>query len=339
MNMLPSHDLAIIIPCFNYEKFVGQAISSVISQNHPRCELVVVDDGSTDNSWEIISETGVRCYRVSNRGARRACLFGLEKTCSNHILFLDADDILNPGAISKILSYLDSGVAKLQFSLTRVDSEGGFISEARPKVGDFRDNRKLRSEVTRTGVYRSPPTSGNVFRRDVCNLLYEADYDRFVDGITLFAAPFYGDIVSVSSELGCYRIHGNNDSGLGSSLDARSIERDIARFINTMRHLEKVLVERGVNKSFKIKNMLTVREREFYLAIATDTKPRIATTLKNIFLTVKARYSAKEKLALSVIFILTAILPNKKSRELLGFRLRPGRRSFNDFVKIIFDVS
>jgi len=117
-------------------------------------------------------------------------LFGLEKTKAPFVLFLDADDELKPGALVKIIDRLDPGVAKLQFPLTRIDTDGNIISAALPALDTFRDRHVLARQVLRRGVYRSPPTSGNVFRRDVCKLLREADYDKFVDGVILFAAPF-----------------------------------------------------------------------------------------------------------------------------------------------------
>src|SRR5690242_13816033 len=119
--------LAVVIPCYNYAAFVERAIRSVLDQARNDCELVVVDDGSTDRSWEVIKHTGAKAFRTQNQGARLACLFGLEKTSAPFILFLDADDELKPGALAAITDELDSGVAKLQFSLTRIDAAGNLI--------------------------------------------------------------------------------------------------------------------------------------------------------------------------------------------------------------------
>jgi hypothetical protein len=82
----------------------------------------------------------------------------------------------------------------------------------------------------------------------LCELLREADYDKFVDGVILFAAPLMGDVVSISEELGCYRIHGRNDSGLGRMPDGGSLERDINRFLARMEHLRAII--RRLNRSF-----------------------------------------------------------------------------------------
>src|SRR6266436_10093186 len=128
--MTYSPKLAVVISCYNYESFVERAIQSVLSQGRDDFELVVVDDGSTDGSWDVISRSGVTAFKIENSGQRLACLFGLDKTKAPFVLFLDADDELKPGALGKIVDRLDPGVAKLQFSLTLIDSDGTAISGA-----------------------------------------------------------------------------------------------------------------------------------------------------------------------------------------------------------------
>lgn len=72
--------LAVVISCYNYESFVGRAIRSVLDQGRDDCEVVVVDDGSTDNSWDVIERSGVTAFKIDNSGQRAACLFGLDRT-------------------------------------------------------------------------------------------------------------------------------------------------------------------------------------------------------------------------------------------------------------------
>ena len=78
--MPDSPKLAVIISCYNYELFVERAIRSVLDQGRHDCELVVVDDGSTDGSWDAISRSGVTAFKIDNSGQRAACLFGLDRT-------------------------------------------------------------------------------------------------------------------------------------------------------------------------------------------------------------------------------------------------------------------
>src|SRR6266576_6894429 len=112
--------LAVVISCYNYESFVERAIQSILNQARDDCEVVVVADGSTDGSWDVIKHSGVTAFRIDNRGQRAACLFGLDRTRAPFVLFLDADDELKPGALGKIIDHLDRDVAKLQFPLTQI---------------------------------------------------------------------------------------------------------------------------------------------------------------------------------------------------------------------------
>src|SRR6266478_8982636 len=141
--MPDSPKLAVVISCYNYESFVERAIRSVLDQGRDDCEVVVVDDGSTDGSWDVINRTGVTAFKIENSGQRLACLFGFDKTRAPFVLFLDADDELKPGALGKIIDRLDPGVAKLQFPLTRIDADGNVVSGALPALEGFRGRDAL----------------------------------------------------------------------------------------------------------------------------------------------------------------------------------------------------
>jgi|SRR5450755_4173681 hypothetical protein len=332
--MTYSPKLAVVISCYNYESFVERAIQSVLSQDRDDFELVVVDDGSTDGSWDVISRSGVTAFKIENSGARGACLYGLDRTRAPFVLFLDADDELKPGAVGKIIDRLDPGVAKLQFPLTRIDADDSVISSALPALEDFRSRDDLVRHVLARGVYKSPPTSGNVFRRDLCEFLREATYDKFVDGVMVFAAPFLGDIVSISEELGCYRIHGRNDSGLGRMPDAGSLERDINRFLARMQHLGAIIRRLAPGQELvDPRRTFYFREHKFCLDIASGQRPQL-TALPGLLSELGGGpFSAKNKIAMAVFFSLGTVLPNHGGRALLAYRLKTGHRSILGFAK------
>jgi glycosyltransferase involved in cell wall biosynthesis len=326
--MLTNPKLAVIITCYNYESFVERAIRSVLDQGRHDCEVIAVDDGSTDGSWEAISRTGVTAFKIDNGGALAACLFGLDRTRAPFVLFLDADDELKPGAIGTIIDLLDPGVAKLQFSLTLIDAEGNAIGGPFSTLEAFRSRDALARRVFRTGVYKTPPTSGNVFRRDLCEFLREVDYDRWVDGVILFAAPLLGDVVSVSAELGCYRIHGRNDSGLGREPDAESLARDINRFVARMDHLRKIVHRlRPGQELVNPRDAFFFRERSFYFEIVSGRRPRIASLIGLLGTLINEPFSPKNKIAIATFFIVVMLLPTDKRKSLLAYRFQPTNRS------------
>lgn len=328
--------LAVIVTCFNYSEFVSRAVRSVQSQDCEDCELLVIDDGSTDRSWEVISDLGVRAARIANSGQRVACLHGLAKTRAPFVMFLDADDELLPGSLDTIIANLDEGVAKLQFPLRRIDRDGHIISGPVPELQDFR-GRQLVEQVLHTGVYASPPTSGNVFRRDVCDVLEEAVYDNAVDGVILFSAPFMGDVVSLSEPLGLYRIHDRNDSGFGDQLNPWSLRRDLQRFVDRMEHLRRLLGSQGEASGLvSPERAYFYLERRFYLAVAEDVPITRQTLVRLLIRLWRDNHPTRMKAAMTSFFLLMRLLPNKLARRGIAYRMGAGRRSTRGLLRALF---
>lgn len=97
--------VSIIIPCYNAEQYVGEAIQSALDQTYVNREVIVIDDGSTDGSLEIIKSFGerIRWETGRNRGGCTARNRGLELARGEWIQFLDADDLISPEKLQKQL--------------------------------------------------------------------------------------------------------------------------------------------------------------------------------------------------------------------------------------------
>jgi len=107
--------VSIITPCYDAGQFVTALLDSVAAQTMPDWEHIVVDDGSPDDSPQLVarraeSDTRLRLIRQANAGAIAARNRGFEATQSNsdYVLFLDADDVLNPAMLETMVSYLDA---------------------------------------------------------------------------------------------------------------------------------------------------------------------------------------------------------------------------------------
>lgn len=89
--------ISVLIPCFNAETYVQDTLESVLSQTYKRTEVIVVDDGSEDHSYEIVAQfehRGVRLIQQPNSGAAAARNKALSSASGEFVLFLDADDII-----------------------------------------------------------------------------------------------------------------------------------------------------------------------------------------------------------------------------------------------------
>jgi glycosyltransferase involved in cell wall biosynthesis len=96
------HLVSIIMPCYNSGLFIGDAIRSVLNQTYSNFELIIINDGSTDNSQEIIdsiNDSRVKSFYQSNRGQDAALNVGYKFSSGEFIKFLDSDDIINPKMI------------------------------------------------------------------------------------------------------------------------------------------------------------------------------------------------------------------------------------------------
>ncbi len=100
--------ISIIIPVYNAEKYLNKCIDSCINQTFKDLEIIMVDDGSIDNSSSIIknySDKRIKYYKNTNHGIGYTRNFGIEKASSEFIMFLDSDDYLELEACSKLYSY------------------------------------------------------------------------------------------------------------------------------------------------------------------------------------------------------------------------------------------
>jgi len=94
--------VSLIIPLYQGERFIAEAVASALSQEEPPAEVIVVDDGSTDGGPGIVRDMpGVVCLRQSNRGPAAARNAGVEAASGDLIAFLDQDDLLRPAALRR----------------------------------------------------------------------------------------------------------------------------------------------------------------------------------------------------------------------------------------------
>jgi hypothetical protein len=125
--------VSVVIPCWNQAHYLGEAIESVLAQSHPRLEIVVVDDGSSDNSFEVAGRyPGVRVLRQRNSGVAIARNRGLAATAGEFVAFLDADDRLLPRALEVGVGVL-STQPEAAFAAGRprdIGRDGGVVREA-----------------------------------------------------------------------------------------------------------------------------------------------------------------------------------------------------------------
>jgi len=245
--------VSVVINNYNYGRYVCSAIDSALQQSYEPVEIVVVDDGSKDDSRALIARYGRRIKAVfkDNGGQASAYNAGFAACQGDIVVFLDADDTLYRDAARHAVSaFTDDRVAKAQFRLEIVDDEGKgsgiHIPAGRMPNGD------VLGMLLKYGSYGSPPASGNVYRRRVLTPVLpmpESTWRIAADSVPALAAPFFGDVVSIDRVLGCYRVH-NSGAAKRASAAARpgnseSLCDKVEAFLKSERYLDELCARHG----------------------------------------------------------------------------------------------
>jgi glycosyltransferase involved in cell wall biosynthesis len=241
---------SIIIGNYNYGRFLGQSIDSALRQTCPVAEVIVVDDGSTDQSREIIARYGDQIVPLlkDNGGMGSTYNRGFPASRGELVIFLDADDMLAPSAVESALAVFRPGVAKVHWPLYEVDGDGtptGAVVPRRPlQEGD------LLAALIADGpdAYLSPPTSGNAWARDFLASVLpmsEAAFRQHADMYLATLAPVFGQIRAVPVPLGYYRVHGGNDY-VGRPASERN-RRNLAIYADRCAALRRHLADRDIH--------------------------------------------------------------------------------------------
>jgi glycosyltransferase involved in cell wall biosynthesis len=149
--------VSIMMPAYNAERFIGQAIESALAQSYPYWELVVVDDGSIDQTSNIIkgfSDTRIKVFHQSNGGEAVARNTALRHMTGEYLAFLDADDLYLPEHLESTVDYLQShpeydGVYSDGFYIDENGSQLKSLSSRRrgPFEGDILEEMVRASDV------------------------------------------------------------------------------------------------------------------------------------------------------------------------------------------------
>lgn len=201
--------VSILINNYNYAPFVRAAIESALAQDHPDCEVIVVDDGSTDDSWRVITGfgTAIKAVRQQNAGQGAAYNTAWSMASGEFVLFLDADDCLDRDAISTCVRAADEETASVQFRLRLMDDTGAMLPGAVPYL---MHDGYVTPMLRRFVHYAGPPGSGNFYRARAIARAFPLDaayWRRGADTIPFIAAAFAGRVTAVRRELGSYRLH------------------------------------------------------------------------------------------------------------------------------------
>jgi glycosyltransferase involved in cell wall biosynthesis len=262
--------ISVVINNYNYERYLSEAIDSALAQTYSNCEVIVVDDGSTDGSRSVIASYGEQIHSIfkENGGQASAFNIGITAASGKYILLLDSDDVLLPNAVSVALESMNQDVVRLTYQMDKITAGGtligGFVAS-----GPETFEGTLGEAVTGFGFFPSTPTSGNFFRADALKQSLPIPEEQFRISADLYIFcknAEFGKIQRIAECLAKYRIHGNNNfaSAVGRfGISAKQLRNNVANFGNTYALLCEYAANTGELTNRQIKDfVVTMRSIE-----------------------------------------------------------------------------
>lgn len=137
--------ISIIIPVYNTGKHIEKCLNSIKNQTRKiDLEVIIINDGSTDNSENIVKQyiekhkefLNIKYYSKENEGVAKTRNFGIEKATSDYIMFLDSDDYIEPEALETLEKYIEQDIDLIKFKLQRVDEKDNVVEKVDGPVFD-----------------------------------------------------------------------------------------------------------------------------------------------------------------------------------------------------------
>lgn len=252
--------VSILIPCYNHAAYIEQTIRSVWEQDYSNLELVIVDDGSTDNSLEIIERLmGISPMAMvvevqKNAGICRALNRALELSTGKIIGFLASDDMMLPDRLNQEVRWFESdSILKVLYSNGRFQSDGSIFGETHKKIKPF---LKRGIVATRDLVLRTAPgfyIQAMLIRRDFLTKLGSFDEETGSDDWSLSIRIFQAlqlerEFLFLDRYAFLYRVHEMQMHRAGEFMTP--MKRKVVRKYFSLENRSKFICQNYVRKAF-----------------------------------------------------------------------------------------
>ena len=184
---------SIVVPVYNVEEYIEKCINSILKQDYHDFEIIIVNDGSTDGSKDIIDEIAkkhpeiIKVIHQKNKGLGGARNTGLEQARGEYVWFVDSDDTIRADALTVINCFLEKEQADLlAFDLMDVDEQGNHLAKEKGITWEYKGVFSI-NEMPQI-LFVSPSACNKIFKRT----LFEQDHIRFPEHVwfeDLFTIP------------------------------------------------------------------------------------------------------------------------------------------------------
>ncbi len=210
---------SIIVVNYNYAEYLGDAIKSALDQTYPNVEVIVVDDGSTDDSRKVIAryDRSIQTILKENGGQASGFNAGFAVSTGDIVVFLDSDDMLACDAIENAVTAFElyPDATKIQFRALIVDQHGNPTGEISPPLQYLLPSGDLRDRPATVQNYQRPTGGMIAFSRTALMKILpapEVEYRQQVDDYIARGISMLGPFTSSDEQFSYYRMHGLNHS-------------------------------------------------------------------------------------------------------------------------------
>jgi glycosyltransferase involved in cell wall biosynthesis len=247
--------VSVLITNYNCDRYLKEAIDSALDQTYSPIEIVVVDDGSTDDSHQVLASYTDKIIPIfkKNGGQASAINAGFAVSRGEIICSLDGDDVWLPTKVEEVVKAISNHpkVAIVYHKVQNIDRVGKPLGPPWPPYQSIRGN--IVSKVVQTGGWWPwPPSTALSFSRtflDKVMNIPEAEYRVSADAYLADLAPFWGEVFGIDCVLSLFRFHESNNWSNSIDIDQRSLQHYEVR--------EKVLNGILENLGINIKISLT----------------------------------------------------------------------------------
>lgn len=227
--------VSVLLPVYNGSNYVNEAIASILNQSFTNFEFIIINDGSTDNSLEIINsfdDSRIRLINNSiNSGIVKSLNTGLDQAVGKYILRMDADDISLPKRIEKQVNFMDKNPG-IGISGTQVLILEGLKKKI--KSNPFINPEDIKANL----LYKSSLAHPTVIMRksllDKHNLRYSEDYPYAEDYELWFRATQKFKITNMNQALLAYRKHDHRSSSMYSKEQMNSSKKIVKQALQLL---------------------------------------------------------------------------------------------------------
>lgn len=256
--------ISIIIPVYNAEHFLERCLNSLLSQTYKNLEIIVVNDGSTDNSANIINQFAKKNDRIipihqNNQGVSTARNLGLKKATGDYIGFVDADDEVLPEMYEILLKNAlenNAAISHCGFEVVTKDSTVKFHGK-----GDFlvQDKNQGVQEIL-SGIRVEPSVWNKIYKKHLVeNIEFPTDI-KINEDLLFNINAFYAAETSVFQDVVLYKYINNGESASRSTFTVKKAQDiyEVAKRIKTI--IKDKELEFSVNHFYAAKLLTVLQE-------------------------------------------------------------------------------